>query len=376
MSKQQLGDTDPVRFAVVGLGHIAQTAVLPAFANAKNDCRLAAVVSDDMETAHKVAEIYGVGHVVAYDDYDRFLNSGEVDAVYIALPNSLHCDYTVRAAKAGVHVLCEKPMAVTEAECRRMITACRRAKVKLMIAYRLHFEAANLQAIEIVRSGKLGEVRTFDSTFSFTVVEDNIRVKPELGGGTLYDIGVYCINAARYLFQDEPSEVIAASFAAEGDPRFEGVDEATSAILRFPGDRVATFTSSFGVDVVAAYRVCGSKGNLRVDPAYPHTSGMKMYLTIEGQERELSFEPCDQFAPLLIELARCIREDREPEPNGLEGLADVRIIQAIYKSAASRRAVRIKPVKQAERPSRRQQIDRPPVDPPQVIGVASGTGDT
>ncbi len=365
----------PIRFAVVGLGHIAQSAVLPAFANAKKDCQLTALVSDDADTARKVAKMYEVEHVVDYDDYDSLLASGEVDAVYIALPNSLHCDYTVRAAKAGVHVLCEKPMAVTEAECRQMITACKRAKVKLMIAYRLHFEEANLNAIQLVKSGRLGEVRAFNSTFSFAVVEDNIRVKPELGGGTLYDIGIYCINAARYLFQDEPIEVVGASFAAKDDPRFDGVDEATSAILRFPGDRVATFLCSFGVEAVASYRVCGTKGNLRADPAYHHVGDMKHFLTIEGNSRELTYSAKDQFAPLLIELAHCIREDRDPEPNGLEGLADVRIIQAIYRSAMSRRAVKLKPINKTERPDARQRMHRPAVKQPRLIDVESATGD-
>lgn len=375
MLEKLLGSKEPIRFAVVGLGHIAQSAVLPAFANATKDCRLTALISDDAETAQKVAKMYDVEHVIDYDDYDSFLKSGEVDAVYIALPNSLHCEYTVRAAKAGVHVLCEKPMAVTEAECRRMITACRRAKVKLMIAYRLHYEETNLAAIQLVKSGRLGEVRTFDSTFSFAVVEGNIRVTPELGGGTLYDIGIYCINAARYLFQDEPIEVVGASFAAPDDPRFDGVDEATSAILRFPGDRVATFTCSFGVDAVAAYRVSGTKGNLRVDPAYHHTGEMKQFLTIDGNQRELTFAAKDQFAPLLIDLANCIREDREPEPNGLEGLADVRIIQAIYKSAMSHRAVKLKPIDKTDRPDRSQAIHRPAVKKPKLIGVESATGD-
>ncbi len=234
MLEKLIGGYEPVRFAVVGLGHIAQSAVLPAFANAKKECRLLALISDNAGAASQIAKMYDVEHVVEYDDYDSFLKSGAVDVVYIALPNSLHCEFAVRAAKAKVHVLCEKPMAVTEAECRRMITACKRAKVKLMIAYRLHFEETNLNAIQIVTSGKLGEVRSFDSTFSFAVVEGNIRVQSALGGGTLYDIGIYCINAARYLFQDEPIEVVGASFASADDPRFDGVDEATSAMAASP----------------------------------------------------------------------------------------------------------------------------------------------
>ena len=191
--------------------------------------------------------MYGVEHVVDYDDYDTFLASGEVDAVYIALPNTLHCEYAVRAAAAGVHVLCEKPMAVTEDECKRMITAARARRREADDRLSAALRGGQPEAIEIVESGQLGEPRVFNSTFHDAGRRRATSAcKPELGGGTLYDIGIYCINAARYLFRDEPIEVVAASFNG-GDPRFEGVDEATSAILRFPGDRVATFTSSFGV---------------------------------------------------------------------------------------------------------------------------------
>jgi predicted dehydrogenase len=150
-----LGKKDPpVRYAVVGLGHIAQIAVLPAFKNAKN-CQLAAFVTDDAKKAREVGKMYDIEHIVPYEQYDKFLASGEVDAAYIALPNNMHCEYTVRAVRAGVHVLCEKPMAVTAEECEQMIAAAKHARKKLMIGYRLHFEEANLKAIEIVRSGRL-----------------------------------------------------------------------------------------------------------------------------------------------------------------------------------------------------------------------------
>src|SRR5882724_4818972 len=156
-----------IRYAVVGLGHIAQVAVLPAFAHARRNSRLAAIVSGDRTKRREIARRYGVNQAFSYDDFDECLRS--VDAVYIALPNSMHAEYTIRAARAGVHVLCEKPMAVTVPECRRMIGACRQAKVKLMIAYRLHFEGLNLAAIDVARSGQLGELKFFNSSFAMTV---------------------------------------------------------------------------------------------------------------------------------------------------------------------------------------------------------------
>ena len=174
-----------IRYAVVGLGYISQAAVLPAFAHARRNSQLTALVSDDPQKREELSKRYGVELVYDYDRYDECLASGEVDAVYIALPNHMHRDFAVRAAEAGKHILCEKPLAVTEEECEDMIQAAERWGVRLMTAYRLHFDRANLEAIEIVRSGKLGEARVFDSVFTMQVKdEDNIRLNPpDQGGG-------------------------------------------------------------------------------------------------------------------------------------------------------------------------------------------------
>lgn len=362
-----------IRYAVVGLGHIAQIAVLPAFAHAKKKAELIALVSDDPEKLRKLGRKYRVEHKVAYQDYDKLLSSGLVDAVYIALPNHLHREYTVRAAQAGVHVLCEKPLAVTEKECEEMIRACHKNQVKLMTAYRLHFDKANLSAIEMVRSGKIGEPRIFNSVFTMQVVKNNIRVRKQTGGGTLYDIGIYCINAARYLFQDEPTEVIAAT-ANNGEERFAEVEEMTSATLRFPGDRLASFTCSFGASDVSSYQIIGTEGDLRMDPAYEYEGELKYTLTVKGRARERKFAKSDQFAPQLLYFADCIINDQEPEASGREGLIDVQIIRALYAAAQTRRPVRLKIAKD-DYPDKRQQITRPGVKKPQLIKVASASGD-
>lgn len=255
-----------VRYAVIGLGHIAQAAVLPAFAHASRNSELAALVSDDDVKLRKLGRKYGIRARYDYAHFDECLQSG-IDALYITLPNHLHREYAERAARAGVHVLCEKPMALSETDCQAMIRAADKAGVKLMVAYRLHFEAANLSALEAVRLRKIGEPRIFDSVFTMQVQEGNIRLRRETGGGTLWDIGIYCINGARYLFRDEPEEVFAYT-ANNGEKRFREVDEMTSAILRFPRQRLASFTCSFGASDVAAYQVVGTKGDVRVDPAY------------------------------------------------------------------------------------------------------------
>ncbi len=360
----------PVRYAVVGLGHIAQIAVLPAFKHARRNSQLVALVSNDAEKRQALSAEYDVRRTYTYEQYDECLRSGDVDAVYIALPNSMHCEYAVRAAEAGVHVLCEKPMAVTVEECEKMRNAAEAGDVRLMVAYRLHFDKANLRAIEIVHSGELGEPRIFNSVFSMQVREGDIRTQRGMGGGTLYDIGIYCINAARYLFRDEPTEVFARSAKSE-DHRFTEIDEMTSAVLRFPGDCLAAFTSSFGASDVSSYRVVGTRGDLRVEPAYEYAERLCHHLTIDGKTRKKSFSRRDQFGPELIYFSDCVQKHREPEPSGLEGLADVRVIEALYLSAAEGRPVQLPPLEKPERPSMEQEISRPPVSKPELVHVES-----
>ncbi len=360
-----------VRYAVVGLGHIAQVAVLPAFAHAQNS-ELAALVSDDPEKLEKLGRRYKVKARFSYADFEKGLRSAEVDAAYIALPNHLHREYSERAARAGVHVLVEKPMAVTEEDCLSMIRVAEENSVKLMVAYRLHFEEANLKAIELVQSGRLGDARLFDSVFTMTVKEGDIRLNPrEMGGGTLYDIGIYCINAVRNIFGAEPMEVVAFS-ANNGDPRFLQCEETTSAILRFPGrERLASFTCSFGAADVATYRVVGSKGELVMEPAYEYAEPLKQKVTINGRTRQRTFPKRDQFAPELISFSECVLTGAAPAPSGLEGLADVRVIRALYRSADSGQPVTLAPFNKQDRPSLDQEIRRPPVTKPQLVNTES-----
>ncbi|HET9266228.1 MAG TPA: Gfo/Idh/MocA family oxidoreductase [Vicinamibacterales bacterium] len=359
-----------IRYAVVGLGHIAQAAVLPAFGHARRNSRLTALVSDDSTKQTKLSKKYRVESTFSYEEYDSCLE--QVDAVYIALPNSMHAEYTIRAAEAGVHVLCEKPMAVTVEECRRMVDACDRNGVKLMIAYRLHFEEINLKAVDLVRRGRIGDPKFFNSSFSMTVRKGDIRTRPDTGGGTLYDIGVYCINAARYLFRSEPTEVMAISVNS-GASRTREIDESTGAVMKFAGDRVAAFITSFNAADVASYRVVGTKGQLHVDPAYEYAEGLAYELTINGKTTRKRIGKRDQFAPELLYFSDCILEDRHPEPSGEEGLQDVRIVQALYDSARTGRAVSIPPFTPSKRPTGRQRIVRPGVQEPELVKVQSAS---
>ena len=358
-----------VRYAVIGLGHIAQVAVLPAFAHAQNS-ELAALVSDDPEKLEKLGRRYKVKARFDYDRYDECLRSGVIDAVYITLPNHLHRPYAERAARAGVHVLCKQTMEVTEEDCLSMIRVAEEYGVKLMVAYRLHFEEANLKAIDLVQGGKLGDARLFDSVFTMQVKEGDIRLSPrELGGGTLYDIGIYCINAVRNLYGAEPMEVVAFS-SNNGDPRFRQCEEMTSAILRFPGrERLATFTCSFGAADVSSYRVVGTEGNFVMDPAYEYAEELVQRVTINGRTRERTFPKRDQFAPELISFSECILSGAAPEPSGWEGLADVRVIRALYQSADTGQPVSLAPFEKQDRPSLDQKITRPPVTKPELVNA-------
>ena len=362
-----------IRYAVVGQGYISQVAVLPAFANATRNSQLVALISDDPAKLRKLSKKYGVQHTYLYEQYDECLKSGEVDAVYIALPNHLHCDFTVRAAQAGVHVLCEKPMAVTVSECEQMIAAVRENGVKLMIAYRLHFEEANLRAVKVAQSGQLGDLRIFNSSFTMQVEEGNIRLKRALGGGTLFDIGIYCINAARYLFQDEPLRVFAVT-ESNGEKRFAEVEEMTSAILVFPHNRLACFTCSFGAADVSRYEIVGTKGSLQVDMAYEFSSAMHHTVTIGERKKLRAFPKRDQFGPELLYFSDCILEGKEPEPSGQEGMADVQIIDALYRSAENRSPVNLSEFEEVARPSPKQEIKRPPVKKPTLIGAKAPSG--
>ncbi len=356
-----------VRYAVVGLGHLAQVAVLPAFKSAANS-ELFALVSGDAEKLQKLGKKYAIDHLYSYDDYSRALSN--VDAVYLVLPNHLHREYAVRAAAAGVHVLCEKPMAVTSQDCQAMIEAAEQNHAKLMVAYRLHFEAGNLEAIRVARSGKLGALRVFTSEFAQQVADDNVRVTESVarGGGPVYDMGVYCINASRYLFGAEPTEVFAVT-ANGGDRRFQRVEEMATVTLRFPENRLATFTCSFGAADIGRYALIGTKGVLVADPAYEYAMALKHQIKIGEQTKTKTFPKRDQFAAQIFYFSDCILKDKTPEPSGLEGLADVRIVEAIYESARSKKPVQLHPAEfpDKRRPSLDQEIHRPAHGKPQIV---------
>jgi predicted dehydrogenase len=358
-------DRHPVRYAVVGLGNFAQTAILPAFANAGDKAELAALVTGDVEKAAKLSRKYKVP-AYSYDDYEGLLRSGKVDAVFIAVPNSEHKTFAIPAARAKVHVLCEKPLAFSVADARAIVNACQKHKVRLMTAYRLHFEEGNLAAIEAAHSGKIGEARLFTSVHTMQVEPDNIRVDLSLGGGPLEDIGIYCLNAARYIFRAEPEEVTA--FAIRGkDQRFKEVPEAVSATLRFPKDRLATFLCGFGQTKVSEYQVIGTEGVLKMNPAFTWHGDIEQTIVHKDKSQTKTFKHRDQIAAEIVYFSDCIRQNKEPEPSGQEGLLDVRIIDALRRSYLEHRTIKLPPLAKKRRPHRGQSIKRGPPRKPAAL---------
>ncbi|MEM7720620.1 MAG: Gfo/Idh/MocA family oxidoreductase [Pseudomonadota bacterium] len=324
-----------IRYAVVGAGWISQIAFMPGTAQAENS-RLTAIVTGNTDTASKLASFYGIEHIYSYDQYDQMLADDVVDAVYVALPNGLHAEYAIRAAKAGKHVLVEKPLAVSVEECRAMIAAAEEAGVYLATAYRLHNEPGNLHALKLIRDGAIGDPRIFSSMFSFIADTGNHRLKAANWGGPLQDIGIYCLNAVRHVFEDEPLSVSAIKNQVD-DPRFGEVEETFAATLLFPEGRLAQFTASFGAADLDVFRVAGTEGELMVERAYDFQSPTTVRHFRAGEVVEHYFPQTDHFAGQTDYFSQCILSGTPPEPDGYEGLADVTTLVALERVAQTGR---------------------------------------
>jgi len=355
-----------VRYAVVGAGWIAQEDFMPGVAKTGNSV-MTALVTGDARKGRELSEKYEIEHVCGYDGFDALLKSGKIDAIYLATPNTMHRDFTIRALAAGIHVLCEKPMAPTIDDCRAMIEAGRKSGAKLMIAYRLHFEEATLEAIETVRSGKLGQPRIFSSIFTQQVESSNHRTEGNKWAGPLPDMGPYPINGVRNLFGAEPIEAFGRTASAKGDKRFGEIPEMVSVWLRFPAERIAQFTISYGSEAVSEYRVSGTEGDLMMTPGFTWEKGQTLAVTVKGKKDEKTFDKVDQFAGETKYFSDCVLDNKEPEPDGEEGSCDVCVIKAIEKSIASGKVEAVEQVARTKRPTREQVQKLPASKPPELV---------
>lgn len=329
----------PFGYAVVGLGSYATKQIMPNFRHCDH-ARLVALVSGTPEKLERFGTEYGIppSHRYSYAMFDRIRDNPDIDAVYVILPNALHAEYTIRAAQAGKHVMCEKPMAVSVKEGEAMIAACRRAGKLLMIGYRSRFEAHNRLAIELARGGHVGSTRLITAEHGFSAAPDQWRLDRALsGGGSLMDIGIYSLNAARYLAGEEPVEVSAVESTDRGDPRFRTVEDRINFLLRFPSGIEAVCVSSYSSSH-NAYRVTGTEGWIDMEPATPY-QGHAMRIRHGGvtKPRIVPTARRNQFAAQLDHLAECVAAGTAPIVPGEEGLADLKVIEAIYRSAAERR---------------------------------------
>jgi len=326
-----------IGYAIVGLGYYALNVILPQFVNCQHS-RVAALVSGDPDKARATAALYGVPErsIYSYETFDQIRDNPDVDAVYVILPNAMHADYTIRAAKAGKHVLCEKPMATTVADCEAMIAACKAAGRKLMIGYRCHFEPYNLEAMRLAKAGAAGQIRYVRSEHGFVQRDPSKwRLKRALsGGGSLMDMGIYSLQAARYMTGEEPIQVTARESTDRGDPRFTEVEDMIEWLLKFPSGAIASCLSTYSANQNHVL-LMGDKGRIELEPATRY-DGNRLWTGKDGREADIT-PPAGpaktQFAGQLDHLADCIRTDRSPIVSGEEGLRDMRIIEAIYRSA-------------------------------------------
>ncbi len=356
-----------VRYAVVGIGWISQTALLPGVEHTGNS-EVVAFVSGHEEKAAKVGEKYGVTALYSYDEYDDLLTSGTIDAVYLATPNFDHVDLSVRTLDTGIHLLLEKPMAVSVEECERIIAASERTGAKLMLAYRLHFEPGTLKAFEVARSGQLGSLRYFNSSFSQPVDYQNHRAKHGYWAGPVPDMGPYPINTARNLFTSEPIEVSAMGVRTDPE-RFRDFDDQVAVNLKFSGERIATMLLSYSGADLEDYRIAGTLGDLYSSPAFGMKEGMKHITTINKKESSESFPATDHFGGELKYFSDCILHNRHPEADGEEGMLDIRVIAAVERALQTGQPQTLEPYTRKLRPTQHQVEKLNPTKEPQLIDV-------
>ncbi len=322
-------------YAIIGLGRIADEFMRGV--QLTTNSSITGLVSGHRDKADRIAAQYGVpaGSIYNYENFDEIVRNPAIDAVYVALPNSMHAEYTIRAARAGKHVLCEKPMCTSVDDADAMIDECKKANVKLMIAYRGYYEPTNLRAVQLIRDGALGQVQAIQSALGFNIVAGEWRLNKKLaGGGPLYDVGIYCLNACRCLTGEEPSQIAAFASTIDRDGRFDEVEENVTWNMKFPSGIMANCATSYGADTAGYFKVYGSKGWLQVDQAFAR-EGLHLRAELQGarlDEPNPARDP-SHFQAEAEHFSHCVQNGLEPKSPGEEGLRDMQCIDQIYRSA-------------------------------------------
>jgi predicted dehydrogenase len=330
-SQPALPEDEKLGVALVGLGSLSTNQIAPALQKTKR-CKLAGIVSGTPAKREKWAKQYGLApeHIYTYETFDKIAEDDAIDIVYVVLPNGMHCEYTLRAAKAGKHVFCEKPMAISSVECRRMIDACQKAEKLLGIGYRCQFEPHHLKCMELAKSKEFGEIKQIVAGFGFKIGDPNQwRLNKKLaGGGPLMDVGIYALQACRYLTGLEP-ELITATETKTDPVKFAEVEETLSWTMKM-ADVNCSLTTTYAFNGINNFHVYCDKGNFGLEPAYG-------YKGIKGKSSKgpIEFEQVDHFAAELDHFAECVAEGTELRVPGEMGLQDLLIMEAIFKAAES-----------------------------------------
>ncbi len=338
-----------VRYAIVGAGDIAQEDMMPGVKHTGNSS-LTAIVTGDATKAEELGKMYDVEATFSYEQFGEAIRSGTFDAIYLATPNWRHAEFIIPALQAGIHVLTEKPLEVSTAKCREILDVAKTSSAKLMVAYRLHFEPATLDTVKRIRTGQLGNVHLFTSTFAQVVDPANHRAHSGELAGPVFDMGPYPVNAARYIFADEPTEVVSAvgSKHAESGLGQDFYDTVTT-VLRFPGERLAQFCVSYYGNATNYFSAVGTKGAITLNPSYMFGKGLKQTVAIGDKESEESFKNTDHFGGELKYFSNCILNDLEIEPDVEEGYADVRVLEGILEALKTGGAVKLEPFTRTKR---------------------------
>ena len=326
-----------IRYAPVGLGAISVEHFMPGTRMGKLG-QITGLVSGHPDKARKLAAEYNVpeNSIYTYENFDSIRDNPNIDAVYIGLPNSMHAEYTIRAAQAGKHVLCEKPMATSLADAQAMVAACNKANRKLMIAYRCQLQSSHLKARELVRSGAIGKVEAVEGAAGFRQSAGQWRLQKKLsGGGALMDIGIYALNACRFVVGEEPAHLQAFRSNIDNDGRFNEVEENMTWTMKFPSGALAALSTTYGADMPGFLRVHGSKGMLEINGfGYEDISlTVKLDDGTEDTQTDNRKDPM-QFVTESDYFSRCILDNTEVGPSGEEGVRDTAIMMQLYDIAA------------------------------------------
>ena len=369
------GSDRKVRYAMVALGDIAQEAMLPGVKHTGNS-EVTAFVTSDPAKAREVGKKYGVDNLYNYEQFDELLQSDKIDAIYVATPNWRHAEFIIPALKAGIHVLSEKPLEINTARCKEILEAQKGSGAKLMVAYRLHFEPSTISLIETIRSGELGTVHLFTSVFAQMVDPTNHRAESGDLAGPILDMGPYPVNASRYVFGAEPTEVVSAVGTRHAGSGLGDFDDTVAVTLRFPEDRIAQFTVSYYGNTIDSYTVVGTKGSVVMSPGFTYGDALKQEITLGKAKEEQSFKNTDHFGGELKYFSDCILNGTDPEPDGEEGYADVRVLEGVLRALEQGTPQKLEPFTRSKRidPSAQMETLRAQSSPELVHASSPGKG--